>query len=92
LEIRILQTPTFKKQYKKLDTPIRRSADDAIKQILFDPTLGEEKKGDLSGVFVFKFKKKGQLYLLAYKYDESTRELRAIGVHENFYRDLKRQN
>jgi mRNA interferase RelE/StbE len=92
LDIKVLQTPTFKRQYKKLDKPIRRSADEAIRVIVSEPAIGEEKSGDLKGTYLYKFKEKDQLYLLAYKYDELTRELRAIGVHENFSRDLKRQS
>jgi mRNA interferase RelE/StbE len=88
LEVKILQTPAFNKQYKKLDKPVRKETDDAIRQIVDDPKIGEEKKGDLAGIFVFKFKYKTQQYLLAYAFDEFTRQLRAIGVHENFYRDL----
>lgn len=90
MEVKILQTPTFKKQYKKLDKPIRSKTDEAIKQIIDSPEIGEEKKGDLAGVFVWKFKFKTQQFFLAYSFDEESRELKAIGVHENFYRNLKR--
>ncbi len=50
----------------------------------------EAKKGDLLGVSVYKFKIQKQEMLLAYKWDPKTRLLLALGVHENFYRDLKR--
>jgi mRNA-degrading endonuclease RelE of RelBE toxin-antitoxin system len=92
LSVNVVQTPTFKKQFKKLDKPIKKFVEEAIRAIIDVPSLGDEKKGDLEGVFVYKFKAKSQLYLLAYKYDIETRELRAIGVRENFYRDLKRKN
>lgn len=49
--------------------------DDAVTVIVTDPTLGEAKKGDLAGVFVYKFQCAGQLYLLAYEYDPETRVL-----------------
>jgi len=64
--------------------------DDAIVEIIRNPTIGEAKVGDLAGVFVYKFKCNGQLTLLAYEYDEASRFLRLLGSHENFYRDLKR--
>jgi hypothetical protein len=54
-----------------------------------DPTIGQEKKGDLIGVFVYKFKSSAQLFLLAYEWDEDSRTLLMIGVHENFYREVK---
>ena len=64
--------------------------DNAVSNIVNDPTLGEAKKGDLAGVFVYKFKCNGVLTLLAYEYDPATRILLLLGSHENFYRDLKR--
>lgn len=56
------------------------------------PRAGERKKGDLSDLWVHKFKSQGQLYLLGYTLDENVRLvfLEAIGPHENFNRDLKR--
>jgi mRNA interferase RelE/StbE len=88
LEVKILQSPTFKKQYNKLDQPILKKTDDVIKSIIDSPEEGQQKKGDLSGVYVWKFKFKTQLFLLAYTFDAKTRELRAIGVHQNFYQNF----
>ncbi|MDA3971759.1 MAG: type II toxin-antitoxin system RelE/ParE family toxin, partial [Desulfobulbaceae bacterium] len=51
---------------------------------------GVSKKGDLAGVFVYKFKCRGHLTLLAYEYDQESRMLLLLVSHENFYRDLKR--
>ena len=52
------------------------------------------KKGDLNGVQVYKFKMVKQLTLLAYEFYESKLELilLALGTHENFYRDIKRNS
>jgi len=52
--------------------------------------LGEEKKGDLKGVFIHKFRFEKDLILLAYTWDAKTRNLLMLGTHENFYRDLKK--
>lgn len=51
--------------------------------------MGQEKKGDLAGVFVHQFDCVNQQYLLAYQWCEATRVLLSVGLHENFYRDLK---
>ena len=51
--------------------------------------LGKEKKGDLRGVFVHKFKLKTTQYLLAYRKVGGDLELVMVGPHENYYRDLK---
>lgn len=88
----ILQTPTFIKQAKKLHKNQKLELDQAIKEIVADPAIGEVKKGDLSGVHVYKFKMVHQLTLVAYEFyeDEVVLVLLALGSHENFYRDLKK--
>jgi mRNA-degrading endonuclease RelE of RelBE toxin-antitoxin system len=83
--------PAFKKAYKKLHLQQKEKVNEAIKKIIKDPQLGEEKKGDLTGVYVYKFKINSQEILLAYTWSPKERVLIALGVHENFYRDLKRK-
>lgn len=87
----ILQTPTFKKAVKKLHKNQKMDLDNAIRQLLTDPYLGEQKKGDLSFLRVYMFKMVKQLTLLGYSYEDGTvtLELIALGAHENFYRDVK---
>lgn len=89
-DIQVKQMPSFKKAYKKLPKEYRLKVNEAIRSIMINPKVGEEKKGDLSGVYVYKFKINQQQMLLAYEWDEMQRLLLALGVHENFYRDLKR--
>jgi len=84
------QSAMFKRAYKRLHPNQKADVDDAVADIVQDPTLGKPKKGDLAGVFVHKFKCNGQLTLLAYEYDPNTRLLLLLSAHENFYRDLKR--
>lgn len=88
----VLQTPTFKKAVKKLHANQKKDLDNAIKALMEDPLLGEQKKGDLSFLRVHKFKMVKQLTLLGYSYEDGTviLELMALGSHENFYRDVKR--
>ncbi len=66
--------------------------DAAALAVADNPQLGERKKGDLSDLFVYKFRSQNQLYLLGYTVDDGIRliYLEAVGPHENFYRDLKR--
>ena len=85
----VRQMPPFKQKYKKLFPVQRKLVDEAIKKIVADPRTGEEKKGDLKGVFVYKFPMRRQQMLLAYSWSQNERLLLALGVHENFYRDLK---
>lgn len=86
----ILQRSPFKRSYKKLYKNQLSEVNAAIKEIITNPTIGEEKKGDLAGVQVYKFNVLDQVYLLAYTIDETALILLALGVHENFYRDLKK--
>jgi len=65
--------------------------DKAVKGLMKDPKLGEQKKGDLAFLRVYKFKMAKQLMLLGYSYQDKAivLELIALNSHENFYRDLK---
>lgn len=89
--IQVLQTPTFKKAVKKLHQNQKKDLDKAVKELIEDPLLGEQKKGDLLFLRVYKFKMNKQLTLLGYSYRDGkvTLELMALGSHENFYRDIK---
>ena len=88
----VLQTPTFKKAVKKLKPNQKKELDVAVKALMAKPTLGEQKKGDLAFLRVYKFKMNKQLTLLGYSFDDGTLtlELMALSSHENFYRDIKR--
>ena len=89
-EVIVLQMPAFKRAYKKLVPTHQAVVDDAVRQIIADPDIGEAKKGDLAGVHVHKFALNRQQMLLAYEWDPGRRVLLLLGSHENFYRDLKR--
>ncbi len=88
--IAVHQMPAFKKTYKKLHGTQKSLIDQAIQKIIVNPNIGEPKRGDLAVVYVYKFKLDHQEILLAYEWDAKRRLLLALGVHENYYRDLKR--
>ena len=90
MTIQVIQSNSFVRAYKRLHGNQKDAVDEAVALIVANPTSGEAKKGDLAGVFVFKFDCVNQLYLLAYEYDPQTRVLLLVGTHENFYRNLKR--
>jgi hypothetical protein len=89
-QVRILQSSAFARSYKKLHDNQKQDVDSAVLAIVENPLIGEQKRGDLLGVFVHKFKSQSQLMLLAYEFDPETRHLMLLGTHENFYRELKR--
>jgi len=88
----VSQTRRFLRQYKKLNDKTAKDVDDAVVQVAKNPRIGEKKKGDLSELWVFKFKSTTQLYLLGYSIDDGLRliYLESIGSHENFCRNIKR--
>jgi len=87
--MKIYQSRSFEKTVKKFTKVEKDSLDHEIRIIAENPDVGEEKKGDLKGVFVHKFKLKTTQYLLAYRKANEELELIMIGSHENYYRDLK---
>jgi len=87
--VRILQRPTFRRSYKKLHKNQLKAVNFAIRAIAKESELGEQKKGDLQQVFVYKFECVNQQLLLAYEVDDDSLILLALGPHENFYRELK---
>ncbi|CAM8655038.1 Type II bacterial toxin-antitoxin system, ParE-like toxin [Oxalobacteraceae bacterium] len=88
--VQVLQSAAFSRAYKKLHKNQKADVDVAVDAIVKSPDLGEPNRGDLAGVYVYKFKSQNQLMLLAYEYDLKTRMLLLLGSHENFYRNLKR--
>ena len=87
--VTVLQSAAFARAYKKLHKNQKLDVDTAVEVLIKTPEIGEPKRGDLAGVYVYKFKTNGQMMLLAYEYDPETRMLLLLGSHENFYRELK---
>ncbi len=91
--MRLLVTPTFVRATKKLHPPQKLELDAALKAVSANPAIGDAKVGDLAGVRVYKFRLANQICLLAYRIlDEESLKLLSVGSHENFYRDLKRND
>ena len=87
--MKIYQSRSFENKVKKLSKQEKEMLDDEIRKIADNPLIGEEKKGDLRGIYVHKFKIKSLQYLLSYRMIKSDMELIMIGPHENYFKDLK---
>ncbi len=87
--MKIYQSRLFEKKVKKMTKTEKEALDREVRNIAENINIDEEKKGDLKGVFVRKFKINTNLYLLAYRKCGADLELVMIGSHENYYRDLK---
>ena len=88
----IFQTNRFARAYKRLHENQLPEVDKAIKGLTLNPEAGDKKKGDLSELYVLKFSCVGQQLLLGYTLDEGVNliYLEALGVHQNFYREIKK--
>jgi len=86
-----MMMPRFERNKRRLTPKQQLAVDDAIRDIVSDPLIGESKSGALRAVRVHKFKIGSLQLLLAYHFDEkrNTIEAWAVGPHENFYRDLQ---
>ncbi len=87
--MKILQSRSFDRKVKKFTKRQKNKLDEEVRKIMDKPSIGSEKKGDLRGVYVHKFKIQAVQYLLAYKFFGTDLELIMIGPHENYYRDQK---
>ena len=87
--MKIFQSRSFERKVKKYSKQEKKRLDNQIRKIIDDPSIGSEKKGDLRGVYVHKFKLQTVQYLLAYRFNDQTLELIMLGPHEKYYRDLK---
>jgi mRNA-degrading endonuclease RelE of RelBE toxin-antitoxin system len=93
--LQISITPSCSRILKKIHAREKKIVDKVVNDIATDPYIGEEKKGDLSGVFVYKFKLNKQETLLAYRLQPNRLKpkelvILSLGSHENFYAELKR--
>lgn len=70
--IEVYETPTFRRVFKKLSESDKVSVEDEIDKIIADPSIGEQKKGDLSYLWIHKFKLNKQLVLLGYSWLEKS--------------------
>jgi hypothetical protein len=87
--MKVFQSRIFERKVRRFKKQEKKILDQEIRRILKEPDLGDEKKGDLQGGFVRRFKVNRVRYLLAYRVAESRLELIMIGPHENYYRDPK---
>lgn len=92
----------FSRFVKKAHKPLQLAIEDAVDEVCADVTVGEAKVGDLAGIRVYKFKFNRQEYLMAYRPPAGGEvvgpatiewliiDFYQVGLHENFYDDLKR--
>ena len=67
---KVFQSPFFERQKKRLTKKETEFLDAGIKGIMENPKVGEPKRSDMAGVYVYKFKMGPKLLLLAYMFDD----------------------
>lgn len=98
--------PNYKRPFsqfvKKAAKPLQVAIEDAVEAICSAPNLGEAKKGDLAGIWVYKFRFNRQTLLVAYRPPPPEQQAQGVdmdivwidfyqvGSHENFYDALKK--
>lgn len=87
--MKIKQSRSFERKVKSFKKQEKKILDKEVRKIFNNPTIEQEKKGELRGIFVHKFKIHTLKYLLSYRFIGDDLELIMIGPHENYYRDLK---
>ena len=88
--MKVIQSRSFERKVRRFRKQEKKVLDKQIRKILDNPNIGQEKKGDLRGVYVHKFKIRTAQHLLSYRFVGDDLELIMIGPHENYYRDLKK--
>ncbi len=87
--MRIIQSRSFGRRVRSLPKQDKQILDGQVRKIAREPGIGQEKRGELRGVFVHRFKIHSTQFLLSYRLvDPETLELIMLGPHENYYRDL----
>jgi len=76
--MKIIQSPLFARTVMKFHQNEKQILDTEIRKILENPLAGQEKKGDLKNIFVYKFKIKDKQYLLSYRFINDLLELITI--------------
>lgn len=89
----VILPPAAKFLKKISDKRLKALYQKAIDDILLDPSIGDAKTGDLSGILGFDIYYNKTNYELAYtveQQDEETVVVIMAGTRENFYEQLKR--
>ncbi len=86
--------PQAEKYFKKIkDKALKEIFVEALRTIAKDPYIGQEKKGDLSGIYSWDVYYARTNYEIAYRIYELEEQLVIVvlaGTRENFYEQLKR--
>ncbi len=89
----VFESSRFARSLNKLNKVEQAIVEDEIDKVIANPILGAQKKGDLSHLWVHKFKIVTKEWLLGYNWNngELTIHLLQLGSHENYYDEAKKK-
>jgi len=92
-DISVFETNRFAKSLEKLPPVYQEIVENEIDKIIAEPLIGNQKKGDLSHLWVHKFKIKNQQWLLGYNWNNEKLiiHLLQLGSHENYYQEASKK-
>lgn len=84
-----------RRYFKKLvEKQLKEAYLEGIRAIRSDPSIGEQKQGDLRGIYGYDISYQGRNYEIAYRVEENEEGALIVvilaGTRENFYEALKR--
>lgn len=87
-------TKTVEKYFKKIkEKGLKNEYRNALNEISLDPYIGEQKVGDLAGIYCYDVYYNRTNYEIAYRIYEDGDKIVVVvlaGTRENFYKELKR--
>ncbi len=90
----ILFSTQAEKYFKKLaEKPLKKAFRKSLLRLSENPYIGQLKRGDLSGIYGYDFKYRGNTYEIAYTISDPINNRIVVllaGSRENFYEQLKR--
>lgn len=90
----ILFSTQAEKYFKKLtEKPLKEAFRKSLLRLSENPYIGQLKRGDLSGIYGYDFKYRGNTYEIAYTISDPINNRIVVllaGSRENFYEQLKR--
>ena len=89
----VIFMPKAEKELKKLkDKRLKSKIKEAIIKLSYNPYIGQEKKGDLAGIYgydVYYNKINYEISYKIYEYENKKVIIVLVGTRENFYKELK---
>ena len=89
MRMRIFQAVSFARKVGRYSAEEKHLIDQEIMRLARNPAAGDEKKGELGGVFIHRFRVLDSPHILAYQLIGDDLELIMVGPRVDYYRESK---